>query len=194
MNPRNRLSRSLCVFGALCLLFAGGIANADEAGPEALLVKLDNYPHAKQISFASREVFDHEIGLGAMQKTRGEWRFKNSERQSGTLTGYTWQIVDGFTSAQVMKKLLDEVAGYESASLLFACEGRACGNGAEWANRVFKERVLYGRADLQRYAVYGLQGNPEYRLVAYSAARTEDRQYLRVELLKIASEAGQTDQ
>jgi len=188
MIRRNFPMKGRRILGAVCLLIAFGTTRAAAIDVEALLDKLNNYPHARQISYSQTDVIDHEIGLGAMQKTRGEWRFKNSERLSGNLTSYTWQIVDGFTSAQLMKKLLDEVAQDEAASLLFACEGRACGNEAEWANRVFNERVLYGRADLQRYAVYGLKGDPAYRLLAYSAARTEDRQYLRVELLQIASQ------
>ena len=81
---------------------------------------------------------------------------------------------------------LEKVEGDDSATLLFSCQGRACGHGAQWANRVFRERVLYGREDLQRYAVYELEGSPKYRLITYGAARTEDRQYLRVDLLELA--------
>jgi Domain of unknown function (DUF4892) len=163
-----------------------GLATGTAPGPLALLEQLDAYPHARQIAFSKQEVLDHEIGLGAIQKVRGEWRFKHSERLSGTLVSYTWQIIDGFDSAQVMEELLDVMAKKEGASLLFACQGRACGQGVQWANRVFHERVLYGREDLQRYRVYAIQGEQTYRLVAYSAERTEDRQYLHVGLLQIA--------
>jgi hypothetical protein len=168
------------------LTFPVGLVNAAAPGPLVLLEQLDAYPHARQIEFSKQEVLDHEIGLGAIQKVRGEWRFKHSERLSGTLVSYTWQIVDGFTSAQVMEDFLDSVAKLEGASPLFACQGRACGQGVQWANRVFHEQVLYGREDLQRYRVYALQGAESYRLVAYSAARTEDRQYLHVDLLRLA--------
>lgn len=168
---------------AVFLLLASPFATATP--PESLLDDLSNYPHAQQVSTSTREVIDHEIGLGAMRKIRGEWQFKDSERLSGTLVSYTWQIVDGFTSASVLQRLLEAVEALEGSQLLFACEGRSCGHGAQWANRVFKERVLYGREDLQRYAVYALAGDVSYRLVAYSAARTASRQYLRVDLLKI---------
>lgn len=169
-----------------CLLpVTSGLVNASP-GAEELLQQLNAYPHARQVSYSERQVIDHEIGLGAIRKVRGEWQFKKSERLTGTLVSYTWQIIDGFTSAQVMEKLLDSVAEKEDASLLFACVGRACGQGAQWANRVFRERILYGREGLQRYRVYAFQNGASYRLVAYSAARTEDRQYLRVDLLLIA--------
>jgi hypothetical protein len=173
------------MLASLALLFVGRVSTASSPSAEALLQDLNAYPHAQQISFSRGEVIDHEIGLGAIQKVRGEWRFKKSERLSGTLMSYTWQIVDGFNSAQVMEKLLDSVAKDDDASLLFTCKGRACGQGVQWANRVFRERVLYGREDLQRYAVYALQNGAKYRLVVYSAARSEDRQYLRVDLLLI---------
>jgi Domain of unknown function (DUF4892) len=163
-----------------------GFANGASPAPLALLERLDAYPYTKQITFSKREVLDHEIGLGAIQKVRGEWRFKHNERLSGTLVSYTWQILDGFDSAQVMEELLDVLAKEEGTSLLFTCQGRACGQGVQWANRVFHEQVLYGREDLQRYRVYAIEGEQTHRLVAYSAKRTEDRQYLHVDLLQIA--------
>ncbi len=166
--------------------FLSSFASGAPPEPLALLERLDTYPYTKQIAFSKQEVLDHEIGLGAIQKVRGEWRFKHSERLSGTLVSYTWQILDGFDSARVMEDLLDVLAKEEGASLLFTCQGRACGQGVQWANRVFHEQVLYGREDLQRYRVYAIEGEQTHRLVVYSAKRTEDRQYLHVELLQIA--------
>ena len=168
----------------LALALFGGPAVMAET-PQGLLQQLDEYPHAKQVATFEKEVIDHEVGLGAMQKVRGAWRFKESERQSGHLSSYTWQIVDGFTSMEVMQELVATLSEQEGNSLLFACEGRACGQGVQWANRVFHQRVLYGREDLQRYRVYALDSDARYRLAIYSAARTADRQYLHVELLRI---------
>jgi hypothetical protein len=167
-------------------IFLCGVADGASPEPLALLERLGAHPYTKQIAFSRQEVLDHEIGLGAIQKVRGEWRFKHSERLSGTLVSYTWQILDGVDSARVMEELLDAVAKEKGARLLFTCKGRACGSGAQWANRVFHEQLLYGREDLQRYRVYAIEGEETLRLVAYSAKRTEDRQYLHVELLQIA--------
>jgi hypothetical protein len=175
---------SITIVALLCAL--GSRVTAQELDPIALLQQLDNYPHARQIDHFEEAVIDHEIGLGAIQKFRGEWHFKHSVRLSGTLTSYTWQITDGFTADEVMDELLELVANREAAELLFACKGRACGPSVQWANWVFGERVLYGREEMQRYRVYALQESQNYRLLAYSAARTTDRQYLRVELLQIA--------
>jgi hypothetical protein len=172
----------LCLGGFL--LQASALAMA-QVTPEEWLQQLNDYPHARQIAASEEQVIDYEIGLGAIQKVRGTWRFRDSERLSGNLLSYTWQIVDGFTSREVMEKLLASVEEKEHAKILFSCDGRACGHGAQWANRVFNQRMLYGMDDLQRYRVYSLQSGSMYRLIVYSSSRTADRQYLQVNLLKI---------
>lgn len=182
-----RFSISALVFFAMLLPAVPGgiaiIALAQET-PRDLLLRLNDYPHAKQAAHSEQAVIDHEIGLGAMKKVRGVWQFKDSERLSGLLIRYTWQIVDGFTSLEVMEELVRLVEEREQTQLLFQCRGRACGHGAQWANRVFRQRILYGREDLQEYRVYSL-ADGDYRLAIYSAARTADRQYLHVDLLEV---------
>lgn len=170
--------------GLVTLLLLGSVAAA-AATPEELLQQLNDYPHARQVAVSEEEVIDHEIGLGAMQKVHGAWRFKKSERQSGMLSRYTWQIEDGFSSIEVMEELEVALEAREGSSVMFACDGRACGQGVQWANRVFHQRVLYGREDLQRYRVYSLQADADYRLAVYSSSRTADRHYLHVDLLRI---------
>lgn len=173
----------VCFIACAVQVIGSAITAADSPTPESTLRKMDESPHVRQIAFSSEEVIDHEIGLGAVQKVRGEWRFKHSERMSGTLLSYTWQVVNGFSSAEVLGQLVASVAAIEGATELFSCDGRACGRGAQWANGVFNERVLYGREDFQRYRVFGFTGEQRARLIAYSAERTADRQYLHVELL-----------
>jgi hypothetical protein len=162
-----------------------GIATVMAATPEELLQQLNAYPHAREVATSEDEVIDHEVGLGAMQKVHGAWRFKHSERYSGDLLRHTWQIVDGYSSLEVMQELAAAIDENNEARLLFECQGRACGHGAQWANRVFQQRILYGRDDLQHYRVYALEGEEEYRMVVYASARTADRQYLHVDLLRI---------
>jgi hypothetical protein len=181
----SKFSRILIIVIVSLVSVAASMANAAAPTFEMLLGQLSDYPHAKQVAFSEQQVVDHEVGLGAIQKVRGEWRFKDSERLTGTLLSYTWQILDGFTSAAVMDELLGSLAKEEDAISLFECKGRACGKGVQWANRIFGERVLYGREDLQQYRVYAFQIERAYRLVGYSAARTADRQYLHVDLIRI---------
>ena len=165
------------------LLMLAGAAQADD--PEKLLNELDDYPHARSVDTGTAHVIDHEIGLGAIQKVRGAWRFKESERVTGQLVRHTWQIVDGFSSREVMDELIAAVREAGGTELLFSCDGRSCGRAVQWANRVFGQRVLYGREGDQAYRVFRLNRDQEYRLVVYAAVRTEDRQYLHVELLRV---------
>jgi hypothetical protein len=102
MTLRN-LARAILFWVSGFSTFLCGFANGASPEPLALLERLDAQPYTKQIAFSRQDVLDHEIGLGAIQKVRGEWRFKHSERLSGTLVSYTWQILAGFASAQVME-------------------------------------------------------------------------------------------
>lgn len=171
--------------GLAWLLVMAGTACADAPEVAALIQQLDDYPHTRQIRTSSVDVVEQEVGLGAMQKLRGEWRFKQSERFSGALQRYTWAIENGFRAEDEMQKFVQAVLQVAGAEQLFGCDGRACGQAAQWANRVFNERELYGKEDLQHYRVFALHGTPESRLLVYSAERTEDRQYLHVELLTL---------
>lgn len=177
-----RLSRLIATLILFALIGAGHPA-AGEPVPRALLEQIEAYPHSRQVHAEVRQVIDYEIGLGAMQKVRGAWRFKDSERVSGELNRRTWQILDGFSSAELFVDLAAKLDAMPTAQLLFDCQGRACGHGSQWANRVFEQRVLYGRDDDQRYRVYRISSEPEAMWVVYASARTADRQYLHVDLL-----------
>ncbi len=180
--------------GAVLLIvvtFAGLPAQA--ATPEAQLAAFADSPHLELVESRREPVKDHIVGLGAMKKVRGTWGLKKSERTSGLMTVYTWRVLDGFTATEFLADLESHLGLTENAEdkTLFRCDGRACGNGAEWATRVFGQRILYGRSDWQQYRAYRLEGDA-YRLVIYSAARSSDRQYLHVELVELApaGEAG----
>ena len=188
-NQGKRLSTGIRVVGAVLLAVLSINTQAQQpraAGPAPaeLLTQLAAFPHAQTVNESQAQVLDYEIGLGAMQKVGGAWRLKHSERISGLLTRNTWQIVDGFSSREVMDGLEQRLA--QDSQLLYACDGRSCGPGAQWANRVFRQRLLYGREDLQAYRVYGGENETgaQYRVLIFSAARTADRQYLHAELLQ----------
>ncbi len=159
---------------------------AQEYDPFALVEQLREYPHAVSIDARESEVVDHELGLGARQKIRGQWGFSHSVRLNGTLSRETWQIVDGFTATEVLRELEQQLAAAGSSELLYSCDGRACGNAAQWANRVFGQRVLYGTSGEQRYRVYAVDtAAGDFRLALYSGARTATRQYLHLDILRL---------
>ena len=159
-------------------------SSASEAGPQQVLDTLNSYPHVLVIGASDTEVVDHEVGLGALQKVRGAWRFKESERISGRLQRFTWQVTDGFSSEELFEELSGKLAALNGAELLFSCQGRACGHGSQWANRVFSQKILYGRDDLQRYRVYGFAEPELSRVVIYASSRTSERHYLQADLIE----------
>ncbi|MEE4278063.1 MAG: DUF4892 domain-containing protein, partial [Halieaceae bacterium] len=108
----------------------------------------------------------------------------------GERQAFTWRITEGFTVDDVIGELAARVERADGSRLLFSCGGVSCGSSVQWANSVFDERLLYGTQDSQEYRVYALtDGDAEYRLMIYGAARTVDRQYLRVELLRVEPSA-----
>jgi hypothetical protein len=172
------LRQALYILMTFALVAAPALA---AESPGQLLERLDAYPHAVRINYSVEEVIDYEVGVGSIKKVRGVWKLDESQRLSGTLHRYTWQIIDGFTSQEVLEEAVGVLA---DAERLYSCDGRACGQGVQWANRIFHERLLYGRDDLQRYRVFGAE--QRWRVLLFSAARSADRQYLHAEWLEIA--------
>lgn len=148
-------------------------ASMPVSDPLSLLLEL---PAIEVVAQNSVDARNYELGLGAMQKRGGTWRFKRSERVSASRNTLTVQIVDGYTLDEILVEVL---AGLGKLESLYHCDGRDCGNPVQWANRVFKQRILYGRDDFQRYRVYRMT-NGDY-LVVYGGARTSARQYLHLE-------------
>ncbi len=118
------------------------------------------------------------VPLGAMEKVRGSWRHKQTEAVSGQLLRTTWSVKSAPVT-EVFDRWRDQLAN--EAELVFSCVARACGNGSQWANRVYGERLLYGRVEFMRYAAFRLPSG-EW-LTLFTAARTPDRQYLHVDLI-----------
>ena len=59
--------------------------------PVELLARFNAYPHAVIVNQSDASVVDHEIGLGAIQKVRGAWRFKTRWNVSAV----DWCVIPG---------------------------------------------------------------------------------------------------
>lgn len=173
------------LFALACL--PAHLKAADQPGPLEVLETVAQFSQAELAEVSRGEpVRRHLIGLGAMQKVRGVWRPDESVRLSGTLSRFTWRALDSFPSEVLLEDVESDLGAVMTLEPLFSCEARACGDSAQWANRIFAQRVLYGRADSQRYRVYSVsQGGAEYRVMLYASARTSDRQYLHAEVLEL---------
>jgi hypothetical protein len=163
--------------------------------PGAFFERFADSPHLEVIGEVQQDVIDHEVGLGMLKKVRGLWEFDDSGRVTGERISRTWRVLDGFTSLEVLREVEQALVASDNARRQFTCEGRGCGSAAQWANRVFGERLLYGRADMQRYRVYTLPASADgladasHIVLFYAAARTSDRQYLHMEVLSPGEQA-----
>lgn len=171
------MMRRMAVFS---LLLLSAMARAD---PIAGAPWLEAYPHSHLYSSEDAATAEYLLGLGAFQKIGGRWRHKYSEHIKGELSRYTWQVDDGFSSEEAFTWFLEQLP--EAGSLLYECSGRSCGSSAQWADRVFGERVLYGHDERQRYAAFRLQRDGNlYTLVLYASDRANRRHFLRLDVVK----------
>lgn len=138
-------------------------------------------PHALLVRQSERFVSDREIGLDALQKRLGHWGFEKSIRVSADLREATYQVVDGYSAAELLRQHVQTFATEYGVTTLFQCEGRDCGRSVQWANRVFEQRLLYGQDNDQTYWVGKSASGDSALYLAYSAYRTENRQYLVVQ-------------
>lgn len=186
--------RSLCAPGPgtvvllLALLPAAALRTEAQPAPQAYLEELDASFYLAPIDPPlSEPVRDFMLPLGAIEKIRGVWSPRDSERVSGDRLAYTWRVEPGFTSAEAVLEIEARLAEDSGARIIFSCDARACGSSVQWANRIFRERLLYGTESSQLYRVYAVErGEQRYRLLFYASARSADRQYLRGELIRLA--------
>ncbi len=174
----------------LALMCASVTAAANSAGndraagsgkplAEQWVTNINEHWSTELRSHTSASVRAFHIPLGAMKKIGGIWRAESSEIISGKRRRLTWQV-----EGEPVLALFNDLALTmgESATLRWHCEGRACGNGAEWANKVYQERLLYGRDEFMAYRAFQLESGMWVTL--FSAARTADRQYLHVDIIE----------
>ena len=139
--------------------------------------------YAEPFSHSGPEATEYLLGLGALQKIRSRWQFKDSEIVAGEIERITWQIQEGFTAEEGLQWYRDQLP--EGTQLLFECEGRACGSSAQWASRVFDERILYGHVDRQRYSAWRFSTDSDtWTLVLYGIDRANRRHLIRLDRLR----------
>ncbi|WP_227171163.1 DUF4892 domain-containing protein [Marinobacter sp. CA1] len=77
-----------------------------------------------------------------------------------------------------------------NAQILYQCEGRSCGRSSVWANRIFRQSILYGRDANQDYLVAAVQEDASIHLVlVYTVTRGNLTDYVWVEQLRLGEGA-----
>jgi len=92
------------------------------------------------------------IFLGAVSEVNNELRVNDSIRKRWSGFERTLRVGRNYRVEEVAEYYRSRIREKE-ATVLFECQGRACGNSNVWANQVFDESRLYGRDDAQRYWV-----------------------------------------
>ena len=98
----------------------------------------------------------------------------NASSWKVSLLRVTWQVDPGYTAEEGYAWLRGQIP--VDAETLFECEGRRCGSSAQWASRVFEERVLYGHEDRQRYGVWRYtDAEGTWTIILYASDRCSAR-------------------
>ena len=161
---------------ASCQVHAGDLAWTHT---DSVLSYIDALWSTKRFRTRNQEVSPFLVPLGVMKKRDGVWRADNYKPVVGRIERVTWAVSDE-SIVTLFETLRGDLA--EAHNLRWECVGRSCGNAAEWASRIFNERLLYGRDEYMRYAAFETASG-EW-VTVYSAARTADRQYLHVDIIR----------
>jgi hypothetical protein len=164
------------VVAASCRVHAGDLAWTHT---DNVLSYVDALWSTQRFRTRDQEISPFLVPLGVMKKRDGVWRADDYKPIVGRIERVTWSVAD-----ESIVTLFDMLRGdlAEAHKLRWECAGRGCGNAAEWASRVFNERLLYGRDEYMRYAAFEAASG-EW-ITVYSAARTVDRQYLHVDIIR----------
>lgn len=94
------------------------------------------------------------IVLGALEKVNHVLEPEESIFVTGTRKTLTYFLPDESrtrTTGLFFRQQLSELG-----TIRYECTGRTCGSSSYWANKIFKEKVLYGPEQFQRYYVAAL--------------------------------------
>lgn len=116
--------------------------------PQATIVEQSTYPEKQYI-----------VALDKYRKVDNRWVPRDWQRRAGQLRRYTLEMPRDYVEADVFGYYNDQLP--DNASLLFGCDGRACGESNNWANDHFNVKQLYGTDASQFYRTYRIPSEPK---------------------------------
>lgn len=163
------------LFSLFFTLCSGSVLSAPAITTKAAI---DQHWATKQESTNTSRAEPFLVPLGSMKKSGGVWLPENFDPIVGEIDRTTWSV-----KGQSVLSLYEQFNAQMSSQLepAWQCEGRSCGNGSEWASRVYGERLLYGRDEFMRYSAFKTESGVWITL--FCAARTADRQYLHLDIV-----------
>jgi hypothetical protein len=148
---------------------------------------MEAFPESVIVSSSYTPAAIHQIALGILQGISGVAVPEETKRVSGALTKTLYEIPREYSGEDVYR-FFQRYFEEKSFERLFVCTGRACGSSNDWANDIFKNRILYGPAQNQYYSAYQMPpGNPVSPYVTvYIITRGNRRIYAYVEVTELA--------
>lgn len=174
--------------GLLLLALLSTTAYAQSAGEQTAGADhplLMRFPDSEIVEYDRTNELNHQLVLGTLQRTRGEVVPESEERLKGRVTRIVYAIPSDYQVSDVREFFAHQLRE-RGDSILFSCEGRACGSSNYWANDIFKRRILYGPERNQYYLAArsntALENDPF--LALYLITRANKRLYAYVEIIE----------
>lgn len=174
--------------GLLFLALLSALAHAQSPGDQTAGADhplLMRFPDSEIEEYDRTNELNHRLVLGTLQRTRGEVVPESVERLKGRVTRIVYAIPLDYQVSDVREFFAQQLSD-RGDSILFSCEGRACGSSNYWANDIFKRRILYGPERNQYYLAArsntALENDPF--LALYLITRANKRLYAYVEIIE----------
>lgn len=135
----------------LVVLALVGFTSALVVAEPASKVYLESYRSAELESEEWSEASSHLVVLGSLEKVNRELQPEKSEIFYGRRYQETYYLPEARRTEQVFDHYRMQLK--QLGQVLFQCDGRACGSSSYWANKVFKEAILYGPEQFQKYLI-----------------------------------------
>ena len=165
----------VCLLVFTGALITGALLPGSVLG-ESFQPGLTPYPGSELVDeSAEREDGSHQVVLGKLRKVNNVLLPERAETVRGVKSTRTYYLPEARRTEDVGEYFSLQLGGL--GEIVFECKGRTCGSSSYWANKVFKQSILYGPEQHQRYYVARLEGGTSY-LVVYvgqRATRKTDR-------------------
>ncbi|MFL0808853.1 MAG: DUF4892 domain-containing protein [Agarilytica sp.] len=143
----------------------------------------DYFSGQRQIYTAKNPDTTYRLTLSSLKKINGEWLAEKEMLVRGNLTRVSLEISRPY-KFDTAKLALQAQFNALNASLVYACEGMACGSSNAWANERFEVKQLYGLDLSQYYQVWQFkdQGLNKFAAV-YLVQRGNKRVYSQLDII-----------
>jgi hypothetical protein len=156
----------------LFLLLLSGVLHAEP-------LRLQAFNQAKLFNQEQLSMVHYRLALSPYSKRENRVQPEKFLLLAGQLYRETHELPAGFDEQDVFDSYREQIP--TSATLLFSCERRNCGESNDWANVHFRIKQLYGLNQYQFYSVYQIADN-QY-LTLYVVRRGNRRVYVQIETL-----------